>query len=388
MSRITGSEAKGLLEAYSAVYAPQELTEEQIWEKVENWVNSLLEEGYDLSDYTWEEMYEEYLNEYTRAADRPGKTAAEIKQDKQADIQRGRETGQRYQQATSSYKPPNIVRQLGSLFSGSASSGRLDSELGRDRRSKPPSTDRKSALDGRVSYTDPNKLSKDAAADLKNRYPQSPSRNSGGGAGGGIPPIAPAAQKIRPTSAAPRPGTKAAGPESIKPKTPNPLLAGGDIRRMQQASQMRQKGIDVTSNQLASAERTKPATPSQATAAAPSTSAAASGSVAPATAKLAATPKPTPLAPRQTAREKVLNQSYEYDAYDLVLEYLLDNGHAETVDEAHYVMLEMGAEVIQDIVEEQKATWNKGQKLTDPRAQKIYNKLTDTQSAGTKLPPA
>jgi hypothetical protein len=63
MSRLTGTDAYGLMEAYNNVYAPQELTEEQVWEEVENWVNSLLEEGYDLSDYTWEEMYEEYLSE-------------------------------------------------------------------------------------------------------------------------------------------------------------------------------------------------------------------------------------------------------------------------------------------------------------------------------------
>jgi hypothetical protein len=31
-------------------------------EEVETWVNSLIEEGYDLSDYTWEEMYETYAN--------------------------------------------------------------------------------------------------------------------------------------------------------------------------------------------------------------------------------------------------------------------------------------------------------------------------------------
>ena len=61
MSGITGNDAKGLMEAYQAVYAPQELTEEQIWEEVENWVNSLLEEGYDLSEYTWDEMYEAYI---------------------------------------------------------------------------------------------------------------------------------------------------------------------------------------------------------------------------------------------------------------------------------------------------------------------------------------
>jgi hypothetical protein len=62
MSRLTGADAYGLMEAYNNVYAPQELTEEQVWEEVENWVNSLLEEGYDLSDYTWEEMYEAYAN--------------------------------------------------------------------------------------------------------------------------------------------------------------------------------------------------------------------------------------------------------------------------------------------------------------------------------------
>jgi len=63
MSRLTGTDAYGLMEAYNAVYAPQELTEEQVQEDFENWVNSLVEEGYDLSEYTWEEMYEEYLTE-------------------------------------------------------------------------------------------------------------------------------------------------------------------------------------------------------------------------------------------------------------------------------------------------------------------------------------
>ena len=63
MSRLTGSDALGLFEAYQTIYSPQELTEEQVWEEVENWVNTLIEEGYDLSDYTWEEMYEAYLSE-------------------------------------------------------------------------------------------------------------------------------------------------------------------------------------------------------------------------------------------------------------------------------------------------------------------------------------
>jgi hypothetical protein len=63
MSRLTGADAYGLIEAYQSVYATQELTEEQVWEEVETWVNDLIEEGYDLSDYTWEEMYESYIEE-------------------------------------------------------------------------------------------------------------------------------------------------------------------------------------------------------------------------------------------------------------------------------------------------------------------------------------
>jgi hypothetical protein len=52
------AEGYDVLEASEMIF-----TEEQVWEEVENWVNSLLEEGYDLSDYTWEEMYESYIEE-------------------------------------------------------------------------------------------------------------------------------------------------------------------------------------------------------------------------------------------------------------------------------------------------------------------------------------
>ena len=39
------------------------------------------------------------------------------------------------------------------------------------------------------------------------------------------------------------------------------------------------------------------------------------------------------------------------EAYDVVLDYLLSEGHADTVEEAHYVMMQMDAEYIQSIVE-------------------------------------
>ena len=54
---------------------------------------------------------------------------------------------------------------------------------------------------------------------------------------------------------------------------------------------------------------------------------------------------------KNKAKPQAVNASYEYDAYDLVLEYLLSQGHTETVEEANYVMMEMDAEMIGTIVE-------------------------------------
>ena len=83
----------------------------------------------------------------------------------------------------------------------------------------------------------------------------------------------------------------------------------------------------------------------------PATTAVASSTtdkgVVPASNAIAAAPKPKPMTPTRMP----LAQSFEYDAYDLVLEYLFDNGHVDTVDEAHYVMMELDAETIQTIVE-------------------------------------
>ncbi len=84
MSRITGKDAFGLFEAYKAVYIPQELSEEKVWEEVEEWVNSLLEEGYDLSGYTWEDMYDAYIEEARAEGVKPykaGPTQAEVRAD-------------------------------------------------------------------------------------------------------------------------------------------------------------------------------------------------------------------------------------------------------------------------------------------------------------------
>jgi hypothetical protein len=54
---------------------------------------------------------------------------------------------------------------------------------------------------------------------------------------------------------------------------------------------------------------------------------------------------------KNRSKPQAVNSSYEYDAYDLVLEYLLSQGHVDTVEEANYVMLVMDAETIGTIVE-------------------------------------
>ena len=52
----------------------------------------------------------------------------------------------------------------------------------------------------------------------------------------------------------------------------------------------------------------------------------------------------------KSAKMKKLNMSYE--PYDFVLDYVLSEGHASTVEEAHYVMMQMNQDTIQSIVSE------------------------------------
>ena len=59
-------------------------------------------------------------------------------------------------------------------------------------------------------------------------------------------------------------------------------------------------------------------------------------------------------------RAKGLRDQTEWDAYDLVLEYLLSTEQVATIEEANYVMTEMNAETIQGIVEDQKKNFDEG----------------------------
>jgi len=53
----------------------------------------------------------------------------------------------------------------------------------------------------------------------------------------------------------------------------------------------------------------------------------------------------------ETIKKELSKAGTNMEAYDVVLDYLLSEGHADTVEEAHYVMMQMDAEYIQSIVE-------------------------------------
>ena len=54
----------------------------------------------------------------------------------------------------------------------------------------------------------------------------------------------------------------------------------------------------------------------------------------------------------QNTIKPVAKRTMKQEAYDVVLDYLLSEGHVDTVEEAHYVMLQMTSEHVQEVVEE------------------------------------
>lgn len=226
MSRLTGADTYNLMEAYQQVYIPQELTEEQVWEEVEEWVNSLVEEGYDLSEYTWEEMYENYLNEYA-AGGVPGSGGA-----------------------VTMYSRPR------------SNSGPVQSRFARPMNAGTPQT----YGGGRVQSVTvrPPVASLPSSARQVTQYPQGVSTGVGGGNAGAsrqapaARPAAPAATRpaapaaARPAAPAPtaaRPAAPAAttGNPPLKPPALPPVLGkpslasqAAELRAMRAASQQRQ----------------------------------------------------------------------------------------------------------------------------------------------------
>lgn len=98
-----------------------------------------------------------------------------------------------------------------------------------------------------------------------------------------------------------------------------------------------------------------------------------------------------------TKAKTLLGVKEQYDAYDLVLEYLFSQGHVETLEEALYVMMEMPAETIQAIVEggpllpgeSGKAPSSGYKQPILPGEKRLTPKMQEPASAkAPKLPPA
>lgn len=65
MERLTGGNYRSFLESYVSIYDNEtsDLQEQENIQEFLNVVNELVEEGYDLSEYTYDELYEHYLSE-------------------------------------------------------------------------------------------------------------------------------------------------------------------------------------------------------------------------------------------------------------------------------------------------------------------------------------
>lgn len=72
-------------------------------------------------------------------------------------------------------------------------------------------------------------------------------------------------------------------------------------------------------------------------------------------------PAGTALAAEQERRRKKVEQDLKnaassmkesYEPYEVLLEYLMSGGHADTIEEAHYIMLEMDASAVRAVMEE------------------------------------
>jgi hypothetical protein len=283
-----------MMEAYTAVYAPQELTEEQIWEEVENWVNSLLEEGYDLSEYTWEEMYESYLNEMGQKP-----TTGQMTAPKAAP------------------RPTSRPQVAGGGMAGMRGSGR-------DRNAYQTSSS-PGAL----------RVPASTAAATPARPAATPAKPAA------ATPAKPAAAPAKPAAAPAKPAAAAKAAPSNKTKDMDTWAKANPKLAAAAAEKARIRGTQQTDNPLMKSMRSRLPMNS------PSVQ-------SPEVAKLGAgnqSLKNNPNAFKGAKKPQAVNSSYEYDAYDLVLEYLFSEGHVDTLEEANYVMLEMDAEMIQSIIE-------------------------------------
>jgi hypothetical protein len=353
MSRLTGSDVKSMMEAYNAVYAPQELTEEQVWEEVETWVNDLIEEGYDLSEYTWEEMYESYIEE------QPGTVWLKPS---------GKTAGGKV--SLNKPYPSELNGKKGTATYFTDKSGEIRrkfTEFGSE--ANPPS-----AAQARKDEADPR------------RWPAAPK------------PAAP--KPAAPKPAAPKPAApKPAAPKPAAPKPAAPKPTDGAERRTSTSTELKNAQQARTSAILdlkTKPEAEKAAVQAGINAGKPTPTPqpnardiAAKASVRTATAPPSSS-TPTPAAPKapslqQSIRNRRLNME-DLDMFDVIRGHLLDEGYADTEESALAIMVNMSEEWRESILSEDPVQDYRDMKRSQENAAGMRGLELSHSSKGTPKP--
>ena len=352
-------EVKGLMEAYSQVHGPKELTEDQLWEEVESWVNSLLEEGYDLSEYTWEDMYETYLDEGRGG---PGAAAAQqrtLSQTAQnaARVNSGGELGAGGGQAAMKALQAKGVSPRSAYATVYSQGQKNIQQAGRQPgqstgmygRYGPPSQQVKTPAPATPAPAKPTAPTKPAPTRTPAPAAKPTAAATTKPATSAPKPSSDGAERRTPTSAElkaaqdARASAKSAGqskPEAEK----SAVKAGVDTAKMAKTYAAK-PSASSTLGQSVSAATAKPLNtnfnPSPTSAPKPTTPVAAPA------------PKPapsaSPVAGKSELMKKQLNQ--DLDLFDIIKGHLLDEGYAESEDAAMVIMVNMSEEWRKGILE-------------------------------------
>ena len=287
---------KGLCEAYGGIYAPQELTEEQVWEEVESWVSSLIEEGYDLSDYTWEEMYEAYLSELNM-----DKYSGPPEKPKQIVRRPMASMGPKYADQETKLSQAANRSQIGTSRQGSAGGNSGLSNI-------PPPKPAIPKVKYPVAGTPPTKTNTPTATKTATDTPAS--RPAAGA------PATPTAT-AKP-AAATTPAAKPAGSAMDQWAKANPKLAAAKAERD------RTRGTSATTNPLMKDMKSRLPAPK--------------------------TPSPTTAKTGFDLAKKGVNLAAGFDMFDVVKGYLIGEGYADTEEAALAIMINMSEEWKQSII--------------------------------------
>ena len=297
----------GLAEAYSKVYAPQK--------EFQLWVNSLLDEGYDLSDYTWEDMYEVYVNEDIKSfADKGGIFGALGR----AISRSGTDAGKAQNRAAVSRTVGNINRPITNTMRTGGLAGKLGRAIERGKTDAGKAQNRAALLGQKpAAKPAPTPAAKPAPA----------------------PAARPAATTPK-ASPAPTPTPKPAASGSTKtmPTTGSGYKKDTSITDMIGRSQVRQ-GAPINTGNKSSDIRAMAARSTVGST--PTTS-----------------PKSTPTPVNRATGSKKPGSVYSgFDMFDLVKGHLLDEGYADSEEAAIAIMANMSEEWRESILSEAPGEW-------------------------------